>query len=283
MADTLPAVPGLVVDGEDGMVATLAIQLPCTHEDDDLVIYRGRQVKHHCDFGKADRLASYLHHYAVHYVDAGHALEKVTKGYRLVLMYSLLLAVSDSPPGGNYDQSSSKKLSDTLRAMDHEGESFALLLLHEYTNKQENRKPLVRSLETTRQQRRERFYGEPWTKQENYAFSKKRLVIPIHMFAQGTYDIGIGKYKFATLAAIVEKRTAWLELQIQQLQNPFTWEMPEAEFSENDQVEAFLRGTVASMNTKKTCSFDNLQGAHNYAAKWARTEQPVASYVMVAS
>ncbi|KAG6941590.1 hypothetical protein JG687_00019562, partial [Phytophthora cactorum] len=87
---------------EEGMITTLVVQPPSTHEGGDLVLYRDGEVKYRHDFGKLDGTAAYLPHYAVHYADAEHALEKVTKGYRLALM-------------------------------DGDDDSFALLLAHEYT------------------------------------------------------------------------------------------------------------------------------------------------------
>ncbi|EEY69710.1 uncharacterized protein PITG_06186 [Phytophthora infestans T30-4] len=65
---------------EDGMIATLVVQPPSTHEGGDLIVYRNGQVEHRHDFGKADGTAAYFPHYAVHYSDAEHALEEVTKG-----------------------------------------------------------------------------------------------------------------------------------------------------------------------------------------------------------
>lgn len=37
---------------EDGMIATLVVQPPSTHEGGDLVVYRGEEVEHRHDFGK---------------------------------------------------------------------------------------------------------------------------------------------------------------------------------------------------------------------------------------
>ncbi|EGZ22751.1 hypothetical protein PHYSODRAFT_252204 [Phytophthora sojae] len=71
---------------EDGMIATLVVQPPSLHEGGDLVVYRDGQVKYRHDFGAAEGTATYLTHYAVHYADAEHAVEKVTKGYRLALV-----------------------------------------------------------------------------------------------------------------------------------------------------------------------------------------------------
>ncbi|KAE9077265.1 hypothetical protein PF010_g23574 [Phytophthora fragariae] len=79
---------------EDGMITTLVVQPPSVHEGGDLVVYRDGKPAYRHDFGKADGSAAYAPHYAVHYADAEHALEKVTKGFRLVLVYSICLPVT---------------------------------------------------------------------------------------------------------------------------------------------------------------------------------------------
>ncbi|KAG7383038.1 hypothetical protein PHYBOEH_010100 [Phytophthora boehmeriae] len=76
---------------EDGMIATLVIQPPSMHEGGDLVVFRDTSTEYRHDFGKKDGTASFVTHYAVHYADAEHALEEVTKGYRLALVYSICL------------------------------------------------------------------------------------------------------------------------------------------------------------------------------------------------
>ncbi|EGZ25792.1 hypothetical protein PHYSODRAFT_247740 [Phytophthora sojae] len=95
---------------EDGMIATLVVQLPSLHEGGDLVIYRGGRPLHRHDFGKADGSAGYFPHYGVHYADAEHSLETVIKGYRLVLVYSLCLPAKMV----HLKKSSNKLMSDEL-------------------------------------------------------------------------------------------------------------------------------------------------------------------------
>ncbi|KAG2904253.1 hypothetical protein PC129_g18230 [Phytophthora cactorum] len=120
---------------EDGMVATLVIQLPSTHEGGDLVIYRGGDVKYLHDFGKKEGTSAFLPHYAVHYADAEHALEKVTKLYRLVLVYSICLLLQMQHMKKNSDELLSEELTEAISTIGPEEESFALLLSHEYTEK----------------------------------------------------------------------------------------------------------------------------------------------------
>ncbi|KAF4039877.1 2OG-Fe(II) oxygenase superfamily [Phytophthora infestans] len=120
---------------EDGMVATMVVQLPSLHEGGDLVVYRGGEVKHRHDFGKKEGTAEYLPHYAVHYADAEHALEKVTKGYRLVLVYSVCLPSNMRGLERNPDKSKTEELAGAICCMGPEDKLFSLLLAHEYTEK----------------------------------------------------------------------------------------------------------------------------------------------------
>ncbi|KAJ8527441.1 hypothetical protein ON010_g14822 [Phytophthora cinnamomi] len=120
---------------ENGMIATLVVQPPSLHEGGDLVVYRNGEVTYRHDFGKADGTATYLPHYAVHYADAEHAVEKVTKGYRLALVYSICLPVNMQHLERNPNRLMSGELSDTFETMTSGDNSFALFLVHEYTEK----------------------------------------------------------------------------------------------------------------------------------------------------
>eukprot|EP00644_Phytophthora_capsici_P003705 jgi/Phyca11/129198/e_gw1.82.21.1 len=118
---------------EDGMIATLVVQPPSAHEGGDLVVFRGGKERYRHDFGKNDGTAAFSTHFAVHYADAEHALEKVTKGYRLALVYSLCL-----PPTMRHLERDSSlptcdDLADAIGEMVSEEESLALLLTHQYT------------------------------------------------------------------------------------------------------------------------------------------------------
>ncbi|EGZ22716.1 hypothetical protein PHYSODRAFT_252137 [Phytophthora sojae] len=120
---------------EDGMIATLVVQPPSLHEGGDLVVYRDGRVKHRHDFGAADGTATYLTHYAVHYADAEHAVEKVTKGYRLALVYSVCLPPTMLHLERNPNKPMSAALADAIETMKPGDDCFALLLSHEYTQK----------------------------------------------------------------------------------------------------------------------------------------------------
>ncbi|KAF4031851.1 hypothetical protein GN244_ATG16254 [Phytophthora infestans] len=53
------------------------------------------------------------------------------------------------------------------------------------------------------------------------------------------------------LVAILPKRIQWLTGQIELLDKPFSWKMPDAKFAENLTVDAFLRGPDFIMKVTK--------------------------------
>ncbi|GMF32213.1 unnamed protein product [Phytophthora fragariaefolia] len=450
---------------EDGMIATLVIQLPSSHEGGDLVVYHGGEVRHRHDFGKADGTSAFLPHYAVHYADAEHAVEKVTKGYRLVLVYSICLPPTMRHLEKDHDKPLSEDLAHLIGSMEDSDEPFALLLSHDYTAKSiqdlgtralkgidsarfhalEEANALVpehKRLELFIVQLTHKIQFEPdrclnwkpgeckesirwysvsgdslgqvrrtstvinflnpgretlsgmWalhghSKEEGYmgnegptkstkyaryaivswpsakhlehakAFMALDVVIEI-LYAQKPVDAprlreflkamgaraakspakiltssevagllvkwvvcnstnsATGKMidelkqldssqlgppilekslehfngveanddKFGLLKLLVSKRTEWLKSQIDRLDKPFSWEMPDAQFSDNAKVEEFLRGPAETMiMTKAVEKLKNkdFQDASNYAAKWTREIQVGASFKMVAS
>ncbi|CAH0493930.1 unnamed protein product [Peronospora farinosa] len=118
---------------EDGMIATLVVQPPSTHEGGDLVIYRYGEVEHRHDFGKDDGTAAHLPHFAVHYADAEHSLKKVSKGFRLAMVYSICLPAAMHHLRKDPTWTVPDALSVAISQM--ENESFALFLSHHYTKK----------------------------------------------------------------------------------------------------------------------------------------------------
>ncbi|EGZ25971.1 hypothetical protein PHYSODRAFT_480540 [Phytophthora sojae] len=118
---------------EEGMIATLVVQLPSIHEGGDLVVYRGGKERYRHDFGKAEGTAAFLPHYAVHYADAEHALEEVTKGYCLALVYSICLPSTMRNLKKYSNSPTSDDLVDAISEMVEGKEYFSLFLEQEYT------------------------------------------------------------------------------------------------------------------------------------------------------
>ncbi|GMF10722.1 unnamed protein product [Phytophthora lilii] len=115
------------------MIATLVVQPPSLHEGGDLVLYRDGQLKYRHDFGRADGTATLIPYYAVHYADAEHAVETVTKGYRLALVYSVCLPPLLQHLERDPNKPTSGALANAIETMGPGDDSFALLWSHEYT------------------------------------------------------------------------------------------------------------------------------------------------------
>ncbi|KAL4177237.1 hypothetical protein KRP22_002171 [Phytophthora ramorum] len=119
---------------EDGVVATLVVQLPSEHSGGDLVVYRGRDVEFRHDFGVQKGVAAYLPHYAAYFADAPCARVEVTSGFQLMLTYALSLPVEMKYlEGVKGDIPLSDELAEVLKEVEPEDECFGLLLESEYS------------------------------------------------------------------------------------------------------------------------------------------------------
>ncbi|KAG2783883.1 hypothetical protein PC129_g10464 [Phytophthora cactorum] len=110
------------------MIATLVVQPPSSHEGGDLIVYRGEEVEHRHDFGKCCLFTTY-------YLNAEHALEKVTKGFRLALVYSICLPVSNRYLRRDPNRTMSNELANVVNGMEPDDEPLTLLLSQDYTKK----------------------------------------------------------------------------------------------------------------------------------------------------
>lgn len=129
----------------DGMFATMVVQLPSLHEGGDLMVFlpspgpdkEEKEFRH--DFGKESGAAPFGVHYAVHYADAEHAVEPVTSGYRIVLVYSICLPdnMRDLHLTSTNNDDTNAKSETMARAIKglvaDESDSFTLFFTHEYT------------------------------------------------------------------------------------------------------------------------------------------------------
>ncbi|KAL3663036.1 hypothetical protein V7S43_011977 [Phytophthora oleae] len=70
------------------------------------------------------------------------------------------------------------------------------------------------------------------------------------------------------------------EDKIEPLDTKFSWEKPNAEFPDNEKIQAFLRGPEASMTTNGVLNFDDYWKAHWYSSK---QEQKHCSFKMKAT
>ncbi|KAE9269222.1 hypothetical protein PF008_g30916 [Phytophthora fragariae] len=101
---------------------------------------------------------------------------------------------------------------------------------------------------------------------------------------EGFDDVVVNYQKADLLTLLVSKRIDWLKNQIDGLDKPFSWQMLDAQFPDNAQVEEFLRGPATTMTMAKGVhKFKEFQDASNCAAKWMREAQINASFKMKAN
>ncbi|KAE8982558.1 hypothetical protein PR002_g23497 [Phytophthora rubi] len=117
--------------------------------------------------------------------------------------------------------------------------------------------------------------------------SPRLLDRAIKLFLRYLEGDDISDDKKALFVAIISGRIEWLKKQIRVLEKPFSWAMPVAEFPESDQIEMFLRGPEATLNTTGIVSFENARVADQYASKYtgfgAHERKISASFDMEAS
>ncbi|EGZ25990.1 hypothetical protein PHYSODRAFT_326937 [Phytophthora sojae] len=104
----------------------------------------------------------------------------------------------------------------------------------------------------------------------------------IESFSQHLGTLPASDDRFVALSAIANKRIEWLNIQLQALGKPFSWEMPDASFPDNARIQAFLRGPESSMDTNGVRHFNGVGHARNYAETWMREKQVNASFTLEA-
>ena len=117
---------------EDGMFATLVIQLPSIFEGGSFVVsHNGKSKTFQLDNSAT---ASYSCHYVAHYADCEHEVLPVTSGYRLALVYSLCCKGTDHTPSAR-DLESAGRMVTAMERLPNDHSLFAIPLDHQYTTK----------------------------------------------------------------------------------------------------------------------------------------------------
>lgn len=98
-------------------------------------MYQHGRGEHRHGFGKTDGTAAYSPHYVVHYPDAEYSMEKVTKGYRLALIYSICLPMLQSYLKRDPTKSMAYNLASVIKDLEPKDDSFALLLRFDYNKR----------------------------------------------------------------------------------------------------------------------------------------------------
>jgi len=122
-------------DGEkhDRMVATLVIVLPSSYEGGEIVVRHDGQEQT-IDFS-SDPNAMFRIHFAAFYADCEHEVRPLKKGYRLCLVYNLMLAKSEKAVSAPRASQHIEVIGSLLRdwAADDSAEKLAITLDHQYT------------------------------------------------------------------------------------------------------------------------------------------------------
>ena len=116
---------------EDGMVATLVVAFPAAGSGGDLVIrHQGRETVVDMNLSEPSELA-----YAAFYADCEHEILPVTEGYRICLVYNLVLTESESFGAPDYEPqvaALASVLSDWSRDPER-SKKIVWLLEHDYS------------------------------------------------------------------------------------------------------------------------------------------------------
>jgi hypothetical protein len=122
-------------DGEklDRMVATLIVALPSTYEGGELVV-RHENREETIDFRGPDD-NPFDTHFAAFYADCEHEVRPLRKGYRLCLVYNLVLAKAKKPITAPRESEHVERIGGLLRewSADDTAEKLVITLDHQYT------------------------------------------------------------------------------------------------------------------------------------------------------
>ena len=117
---------------EMGMFATLIIGLPSRHSGGKLILRHGGQ-EHTCDFSLDDYM--YAFPFVAFYADCEHEVKPVTSGYRVCLVYNLLLKETDKIYRAPEFTRQTEDMARTLALLKKQSpdQPLVLLLSHQYT------------------------------------------------------------------------------------------------------------------------------------------------------
>lgn len=121
---------------EDGMFATLVVQLPSVYTGGNLKVSHGEDMSKTYAMGTDDGTAPYCCHFVAHYADCEHEVEAVQSGYRLALVYSLCHKGKDTGlevPTMEMATGPAKKLISTLERLPAPKQFMFFPLSHCYT------------------------------------------------------------------------------------------------------------------------------------------------------
>ncbi|WVQ98303.1 hypothetical protein IAU59_005426 [Kwoniella sp. CBS 9459] len=124
------------IEKADRMFATMVVQLPSCHQGGRLMVYKDSEtdaIAH--DFGHTAGTAPSMCHYAVHYADAEHAVEPITEGYRVALVYSICWPAQSPRTMPTAPPSTREIMARHLVSLANDNRHFHYFLSHAYTPK----------------------------------------------------------------------------------------------------------------------------------------------------
>ncbi|KAE8218728.1 hypothetical protein CF319_g7448 [Tilletia indica] len=121
---------------EDRMFATMVVQLPSAHKGGQLQVFKDDEkdpIIH--DFGAAAGKAEYHCNYAVHFADSEHAVQPITEGYRLALVYSICWPAKSNQPAPSLSRDKQTPMLEALAELADDDREFHYYFEHAYTPK----------------------------------------------------------------------------------------------------------------------------------------------------
>ncbi|KAL4161631.1 hypothetical protein PRNP1_002183 [Phytophthora ramorum] len=104
------------------------------------------------------------------------------------------------------------------------------------------------------------------------------LLGPSIQYLSQYLDSDPSKDKLVVLLLLATKRIEWLKMNIEQMDKKFSWEMPDALFKANEEVQAFLRSSALSMITTGLVDCKTRRDAQSCATKWMHEKQHNCSF-----
>ncbi|KAE8265659.1 hypothetical protein A4X09_0g6570 [Tilletia walkeri] len=124
---------------EDRMFATMVVQLPSAHKGGQLQVFKDDEkdpIIH--DFGAAAGKAEYHCNYAVHFADSEHAVQPITEGYRLALVYSICWPAKNNQSSLSLSRDKQTLMLEALAELADDDREFHYYFEHAYTPKSIN-------------------------------------------------------------------------------------------------------------------------------------------------
>ncbi|CAD6893297.1 unnamed protein product [Tilletia caries] len=119
---------------EDRSFATMVVQLPSAHKGGQLQVFKDSSedpITH--NFGAEAGTAEYQCNYAIHYADVEYAVQPVTEGYRIALVYSVCWPADSTQPAPSLSGDSQAPMLKALAELADANRDFHYYFKYSYT------------------------------------------------------------------------------------------------------------------------------------------------------